>query len=281
METYALITGASAGIGRAVARELARRGIHLLLVALPDSGLETMCDELANDFGIRCHAFTGDLTEPDTAERIEAWCRSGRFRVQYLINNAGFGNQNPLELSDIRLLVNMMNLNNQAMVRMTQLFIPHLKKHHVSRLMNVGSLASFLPIPNKSVYVATKSFVYAFSASLRTELYTEGIRVSCLCPGPTVTNTLNNERAQNVWGSQLFLQPPEVVATEAVAGMLAGKRRIIPGFSGKFLFGLYRVMPTHAVDWILAQLFTRSVRGKRATLQVYTSHTKLLALAFR
>ena len=122
--------------------------------------------------------------------------------------------------------------------------------------MNVGSLASFLPIPNKVVYSASKSFVYAFSAALRIELGRSNITVTCLCPGGTRTSAASIARVPRVNApKRIFIQEPEAVASEAVKGMLRSKKRIIPGVVNKMMFMLYRSLPQFAVEWMLLKLF--------------------------
>jgi short-subunit dehydrogenase len=282
MEPFALITGASSGIGRAIAFEMARRKISLLLVALPGSGLENVRQEIITRHAVTCHTFTADLTQPSVPVKLKTWCLYEQYNVQYLINNAGFGNQNALESSDWDELTCMMTLNNQALVNLTYLFIPVLKQNKTAHIMNVGSLASFLPIPNKSVYAATKSFVYTFSAALRNELSHEGIKVTCLCPGPTLTSEGNNQRLKGVGGSRLVTMLPQDVATEAIVKMLKGKKKIIPGLPGKLIFMLLRILPGQVVDLILQGLFNHRVRKSHRNLSgAFPGGPRLLALAIR
>jgi short-subunit dehydrogenase len=282
METFALITGASSGIGRALAFEMARRKISLLLVALPGSGLENVRGEIMARNGVRCYTFSADLTQPSVPLELKNWCVCQQYNVQYLINNAGFGNQKALETSNWDELTSMMTLNNQAMVNLTHLFIPILKQNKTAHIMNVGSLASFLPIPNKSVYAATKSFVYTFSAALRNELSDQGIKVTCLCPGPTLTSEGNNQRLKGVGGSRLVTMLPQDVAREAIIKMLQGKKKIVPGLPGKLIFVLSRILPGQLVDQILQGLFNHRARESHSkVLDTFPGGPRLLALAIR
>lgn len=257
-ETYALVTGASAGIGQAIAEELASRHINVLLVALPGTGLPKVAQHITQSYPVKAEWFEIDLTLPKATKRVITWCRYNEYRVNILVNNAGFGNLRSFEITDAGLLEKMMFLNNQALVMLTHQFIPELRKNAEAYILNVGSLASFLPLPNKSVYAATKSFVYAFSSSLRLELLSQNISVSCLCPGGTRTNKGNLERIQKIGLlGNIFSQSAEEVAEEAVAGMLKRKHRIIPGFHNRVLYNLSRVLPESLIYFIVQQLFNR------------------------
>lgn len=278
--TYALITGASSGIGKALAEELASRKINVLLVALPNTGLMDVVNRIREHYCVRAEGFEIDLTGDDSAKGVYRWCVSNNYRVNILVNNAGFGNLCSLEESDPSLLVNMMLLNNHALVLLTHLFIPELKRNKPSFILNLGSLASFMPVPNKAVYAATKSFVYSFSSSLYAELSVSGISVSCLCPGGTRTSVRVTNMMQNVRVNERFIQLPHQVAGEAVRSMFNGKFRIIPAWHNKLLFRLRQALPECAVYWILMQVFNRKTSAK-IKRQINRSPAYSLALVFR
>jgi len=276
--TYALITGGSSGIGRAIAEELASRKINVLLVALPGTGTDEVVAELKQKFSILADGFEIDLITSNATIKVLDWCKLNHYHVNILVNNAGFGNLCSLEKSNPAIISNMMLLNNHALVLLTQLFIPEIKQRKFGYILNVGSLASFMPVPNKSVYAATKSFVYTFSAALRLELLPYHIHVSCLCPGGTLTNEQVTTRINSMNSlNRAFVQLPGEVALEAVTEMFLKKFRVIPGRSNKFLFLLRRILPEFAVDWILNRIFNRSVLKKPAPAPLGVS----FALAFR
>jgi uncharacterized protein len=257
-KTFALVTGASSGIGKAIAEELASRKINVLLVALPNTGLPDVVTHLNKQYAVRAFGYELDLTHPESPQKLLAWCQSNHYPVNILINNAGFGNLCSFEETDPALLTTMMALNNKAMVLLTHWFIPELKRNGVSHILNVGSLASFMPIPNKSVYAATKSFVYAFSSALRLELMSSGIYVSCLCPGGTVTSIEVQERAKKAGGfGKAFAQQPEAVALEAVQGMFRRKQKIIPGWHNRVLYAIRQMLPEWLVGRLLTLIFTQ------------------------
>jgi short-subunit dehydrogenase len=256
--TYSLITGASAGIGKAMAAELASRKYNVLLIALPGTGLPAVVEEINRKYPVLAHGLELDLTSTAAAQRILEWCRSNHYRVNMLINNAGFGNFSSLEKSDPAELTGMMILNNQALVVLTHVFLLELKENAAAHILNVGSLASFMPIPNKSVYAATKSFVYSFSSALRYELLPHKIYVSCLCPGATLTNKTVRDGVKAIGVNKRMIQSAEDVAREAVEGMLQRKYRIIPGKLNRVLYTIRQLLPDAWVGWILYKLFRKT-----------------------
>ncbi len=282
--TFALITGASSGIGKAIAEELASRKINVLLVALPETGLAEVVTRLNRCYGVEAYGYEADLTRPETPQALLIWCKTNQYAVNILVNNAGFGNLCPFEETDPGLITTMIALNNRTLVLLTHQFIPELKKNATSYILNVGSLASFMPIPNKSVYAATKSFVYAFSSALRLELLADKIHVCCLCPGGTVTSAEVQERASRLGGfSQAFVQQPGVVARAAVLGMFRQKRIIIPGWHNKVLFIIRQMLPEGWVGWLLTRIFRQRKQRilKPVTPPLRMASTYSFALVFR
>jgi len=257
-KSFVLITGASSGIGEALAFEFAAYQQNLLLVALPDTGLEGVCLELKTQFGIEVNTLCTDLTLPGSAAGVLHWCQINFFKVSVLVNNAGFGNLELFENSNPDLLCNMMELNNRAVIMLTHLFLPELRKFKQSYIMNVGSLASFIPIPGKSVYAASKSFVYAFSQSLYLELKTTNIHVSCLCPGGTMTPKVQSFLSEMKFKRKGFCQLPEEVAKVAVRQLYKRKFRIVPGFQNQFLYWLSQILPMPLKIMIIQSVFKKS-----------------------
>jgi uncharacterized protein len=265
-KNYALVTGASSGIGRAIAEELARRKINLVLIALPGTGLEETAEKIADKYQVDTLAYAVDLTEREASTKILQWCRDQHVAVRILVNNAGIGNISNLEDAEAETLNNIMLLNNHALTMITYTFLRSMKNSSPSYIMNVGSLASFLPIPRKAVYAASKSFVYAFSCSLSNELRGTGVSVSCLCPGGTLTSESVRQNTQSLsYKGNLFVQTAEQVAKEAVTGMFRRKRRIIPGVVNKFLFLLWTILPYNVASAILIMIFNKDKRQEKIT----------------
>jgi uncharacterized protein len=258
---FALITGASSGIGKAIAREFAGRGINVALVALPGTGTFDVAQEITDEFNVRAVTFEVDLTASDSVSGLYDWTINQRINIQYLVNNAGFGNLTSLENTDPSVIRNMMLLNNFALVMLTQVFLSDMKRMEQSYILNVGSLASFIPIPNKTVYSATKSFVYGFTSSLRLELRKETVSVSCLAPGATVTSAAAQERLGNVVKKPGFLgQSAADVARTAVTQLFRRKALIIPGWHNKLTYVLWNVLPRMVAERIVVALFDRRPR---------------------
>lgn len=252
-ENFALVTGASSGIGYAIAEEMARKKLPLVLVALPGTGLKGVAQTLARKYNIEVYSFSVDLTQPDGPFNLLKACES--ININILVNNAGFGIPPGLFAdSDLSDLQGMMALNNHALVTLTYLFIPKLKKAGRAYIMNVGSLASLFNIPYKAVYSATKSFVYSFSAALRLELKPNNIFVSCLCPGVTLTSRIRDFQEQS--GKKIpFTQMPEAVAQTAVKQLFRKQFKIVPGIYNQLMFGVSRFLPGFIIDKILSRKF--------------------------
>lgn len=256
---YALVTGSSSGIGRALAYEFARQKINVILIALPDSGLKKVRDDLIITYGVRSDLLEIDLTLPGSQQANFNWCQSNAYDVGILVNNAGLGNFCAFENMERELITRMLILNNYALVGLTHLFASHLKSRHGAYVLNVGSLGSFFPLPNKSVYAATKSFVHAFSTGLRLEWKQFDVHVCCLCPGSTITNAEVADRVKAMSSNyRSFHQTPESVAKEAVRALFQKKKTIVPGWPNKLFYQLAITLPSFVIDWFLLRLFGRT-----------------------
>jgi short-subunit dehydrogenase len=260
---YCLITGASRGLGRALSEECARAWMNLILVSLPDTGLAGVATDLGQRYGIDVRFREIDLAEPDSPDTLLRWVREERLAVNMLINNAGMGAHGPFCESIPERNRAMIDLNVSALVHLTRLFLPELKRHRRAYILNVASLAAFYAMPYKPVYAPTKAFVLNFSLALRAELAGTTVTVSALCPGGIMTN----EECRKLIAAQGFIgriscHHPEEVARYALAQLLRNKAVIIPGLINK----LARIMGT-VVPPALTRLFIRcrfdSARGGR------------------
>lgn len=241
---YTLITGASMGIGRALAEECASRGRNVLLVALEGPELHTAAQEIAGKHGVEVHILGIDLTTPDAPQEVFTWTQEKGYVVDMLINNAGFGRGGYLELTPLGVYKTMLRLNNQVMFELTYHFLPQLKAQEKAYILNTSSMEGLMPMPLKTAYTATKHFVAAFSLALREEIAHTGVQVSTLCPGPVLTNEAGLKRIQSGgWGAKLLLMYPQQVAPIAIDGLLKGKRIIIPGIMNKVMIGISNALP--------------------------------------
>lgn len=253
---YTLITGASQGIGRALAVECAQRGMNLALISLPDENLKEFSHTLSNKYGISSKYKTLNLTDSKAPELIYEWCVKNNLEVNALINNAGIGSQGNFEDQSIESYKHMIELNVSSVVLLTRIFIPDLKKNSPSYILNLGSIASFYPIPYKTVYSASKNFVFTFSRALKEELKPQNIHVSILCPGPVLTNfdVLERTKQQGKAG-KISVSKPRKVARKAISSLLRKKFIIIPGFFSKLNFYSEKVIPMYFKQKLSAKIF--------------------------
>ena len=232
---YALITGASKGIGLAIAQELARRKFDLLLVARSASLLAENARQLTSEYGVKTDFLALDLAETDAPQRIFDWCTEKKYSLRALINNAGYGLSGPFEKHSLAEHTNMMAVNMTALVELTYRFLPQLRRESRAYILNIGSSAAYQAIPGLSLYSASKSFVLQFSRGLQGELKRSSVSVTCVCPG--ATDTAFVDRAQigekGRKAAEKVNMTPEDVAKQAVEAMLAGKTELVTGLLNK------------------------------------------------
>ncbi len=244
----ALITGASAGIGQELARQLAARASTLILVARREERLAQLRDELsAQHPKLQVALRQSDLSKEEEIRGLLGWMESEKFAIDLLINNAGLGDLGPFVTADAERLERMMQVNMVALTRLTRALLPAMIAKKRGAILNVSSSASFLPIPNFAVYAATKAYVTSFSEALRSELRGTGVGVTALCPGPVETEFTQVARRQSqsgeVPGSGLARVPVEEVAAAALRGLERDQPIVIPGALMKFGMTLVRLTP--------------------------------------
>ncbi len=260
----ALITGASQGLGRALAEECADRGIDLLLVALPNSGMDEVARDLAWRYRVQARTLEIDLTLPESPEAVYRWALEQELPVTILINNAGVGYNSRFEESTMGENERCILLNNLALVKLTHLLLPEMRRYARTHILNVSSLAAFFPMPFMPVYAPSKAFILNFSLALCQEV--RPCRVSVLCPNGIRTNAGCRERIEaGGLAARLTCMDPDEVAAIAVRGMLAGKAIIIPGRLNRFLAGLARVVPRAAVYAVVTAFWGKAEGGRRSS----------------
>jgi len=253
---YALITGASLGIGREIAKELSRKNINTLLVALDTPELYEVKKHISEHYETKVDAFAADLTVSESTRNIYDWCKSNSYTVKYLINNAGFGEGGYFEDNYLDKYHKMIDLNNKAYISMIHHFLPDLKKMGGAHIMNTSSMEAFLPLPYKAVYTGTKNFIFSFSLALNQEVRKFGVKVSILCPGGVLTNEGGLERIKAQGGkAKLLLLMPDRVAKVAVKNMLRGMLIINPGSMNWWITKLQKLIPTRIKMKILEKIF--------------------------
>src|SRR5260370_3903882 len=236
-----LITGASSGIGGALAIQLAARGHSLLLVARSDDKLINLCNELGRINGTRAQHVALDLSEPEAPARLFEETRKRDLQIDFLINNAGFGSMGDFTELDLDRALNMIDLNVRAMVDLTNRFLAPMRERQSGSIINVASTAGFQPVPFMATYAASKAFVLSFSEALWEENRSYGIKVLALCPGVTDTNFF--EAARGHKPPARVSQTPEEVVDTALRGLAQGKSHIISGLTNYLMTQSERLVP--------------------------------------
>jgi short-subunit dehydrogenase len=247
---YALITGASKGIGKAVAEELARRKFNLLLVARSGELLKQEAHDMETRYGVKTDWLALDLSSADAATKVFDWCESRAYSVGVLVNNAGYGLSGPFEKYALPEQLNMMQLNMMTLVSLTRLFLPELRRQPRGYILNIASSAAYQAVPGLSLYAATKSFVLAFSRGLHQELRKTTVSVTCISPGATDTDFPNRAQIgeKGMKAAQRLNMAPAAVASLAVKAMLAGKAEVITGFINKLGAAMAWLLPKTLVE---------------------------------
>lgn len=258
----ALITGASSGIGKVFAQELAARHVDLVLVARSEAKLQQLANQLRQQFGVQVQVIVQDLIEPATATRVfEAVMQSGLV-IDLLINNAGFGDYGEFTGRSRPRQLEMIQLNIVSLVDLTHQFLPGMQQRRSGSIINVSSIAGFLPLPYWSVYAATKAFVLSFSEALWAENQKYGVRVLALCPGSTKTEFFDvaDATGSSAEGGEQSLTSPEEVVQDALKALKAGETNVVTGGLGnQILINMPRFLPRR----LFVNLLEKQTRPKK------------------
>jgi short-subunit dehydrogenase len=254
---YSLITGASGGIGLAIAKELAARKHDVLLVARSENQLRQHAAELSSTFGVKTDYLAIDLASPGSALKVQEWLSQKNYGVDVLINNAGYGLWGKFQDLSRDELNAMMQLNMITMADFCKVMLPLLQKNTKAYLLNVSSTSAYQAVPAMSTYAATKAFVLLFTRGLHLELKGSSVSVSCLCPGTTSTGFNDRARLSDriKATAEKFTMEPEVVAKKAVDGLFAGKMEIIPGFTNWISAKMSEILPKSIPEKIAAGIY--------------------------
>lgn len=245
---FFIITGATKGIGKAIAEGLAQRGKNLILIARSEDILRWLSLDFADKYKVQVLYLVLDLTQADFIKNIEGFIVTKGLEVEGLVNNAGFGKWGRFDKMKIDKVKAMMRLNMSATVELTHKILNLRKGHQPLYVLNIASTASFQPVPYFSVYAASKIFILSFSRALREELKQEKVYVSCLCPGPTRTEFFSKaEASHTLLNSGIVTMKPEKVARSAIKGMFKKKEIIIPGLQNKINYFGSKIFPVSLV----------------------------------
>jgi short-subunit dehydrogenase len=250
---WALVTGASAGIGKALAEELAAGGTHLILTARRRDRLEGLATQLRSKFQIRAEIFEADLAKPSVPQEIFSFTQEKGIAVDLLINNAGFGQFGELSTVETQRLLDMVQVNCTAVLHLTRLFLPPMIVRRRGDVLIVASTASFQAVPYISTYAATKVFDLYLAEGLAEEMKPHGIRVCALCPGTTESEF--HEVAGHPSHSKGHQETAEKVAKTGLRALAAGKSYVISGLGNYLGAHGERLVPRRFVTRIAARLF--------------------------
>jgi len=252
-DTNALITGASSGLGREFARQLAGRARSLVLVARREQRLSELRGELTQHHpNLVVHIRETDLADLAQLKELVAWLEREKINVDLLINNAGLGDSGPFATSNPKRNEQMMLVNMVALTSLTRHLLPQMIARKRGGILNVSSSAGFLPIPGFAVYAASKAYVTSFSEALRTELRGTGVSVCALCPGPVHTEfqeVAKRPGGQPDSGPEFVYVSVEQVVHDALAALDADRPLVIPGFAMKLAMFLVRITPMSILRW--------------------------------
>lgn len=241
-DPVSVITGASSGIGAELARVFARHGHRLVLVARRGDRLSELADDIARAGAPRPLVLAVDLERADAGDRIDAALAQNQVAPQFVVNNAGFGLVGPVELQDRQEQLAMIDLNVRALTDLSLRWIEPMTRYR-GGLMNVASVAGFLPGPGSAVYYATKAFVVSFSQALHQEWRARGVRVTALCPGPVPTEFQLRAGVSGSGSLPFITVQPIAVAEAGYRGLMAGRRLVVPGLLNKVIVSLSGLVP--------------------------------------
>ncbi len=240
MKEWVLITGASEGIGRELAKQFAANQFNPVLIARNESRLRELASELEREHRIETKSIAADLSDRETPEHVFRQCRE--LPISILVSNAGFGWQGSFAEEELKQAAEMIEVNVSALVRLTHLFLAPMLARRQGRILNVASTAAFQPGPFTAVYYASKAFVFSFSLALAEELRGTGVSVTTLCPG--FTQTEFHRRAQMKRGPRMFgMMSAASVARAGCQACIKGHAIVIPGVLNKLTSFVSRRLP--------------------------------------
>ncbi len=250
----ALITGASRGIGAAFAQALAQQNYDLILSARSLAPLEIQANALSSQYGITVKPLVQDLSQANAAQEMFNQVQAWGTPVEMLINNAGFGDYGEFASRDLGKFQAMLQVNVTSLVELTHLFLPAMKSRQSGAILNISSIAGFLPMPYLSVYAASKAFVLHFSEALWAETRSQGVTVMAVCPGPTKTDFFNVAEMTSLPGMEQG-DSPDTVVQDALKALAQRRSHVVTGNpQNRILVSTPRILPR---QWLVELLGTR------------------------
>jgi short-subunit dehydrogenase len=247
----ALVTGASIGIGADFARQLAARGCNLVIASRTEARLRALADELVAQYGVAVEVIAIDLAAPGAGQRLFEDVRARGLDIDVLVNNAGLGMYGGFADQSLEQIRGMLRLNIDTLTDLTHLFLPGMRQRGFGIILQVGSIASFMPGPLYAAYSGSKAYVLSLGEALNQELKGSGVSCTVLCPGVTATEFFNAAGQNNRYSfyQRLVMMPSNEVARIGIEAALRGKASVVPGLVNKLqVFGL-RLSPRWFSRW--------------------------------
>lgn len=254
---WAIITGASSGIGRALAREFAAGDFNVLLTGRNEEALVRLAEQCTADFDVRTKVVPADLAQPESVDALIEAISAFPTDYEVLVNNAGFGVHGDFAVTDIDREVEMVHVQVIATLKLTKAVLPGMIARRRGRILNVGSVYSYAPVPFQSVYAACKAFLSSFSASLRNELAATGVTVTLFCPG--ITQTEFRSRAGIAEKNTTSGMTAQAAARIAFVETMSGKPVVIPGLPNRLFVVASKILPSSSFSGIVR--FINRMRG--------------------
>ena len=243
---YGLVTGATSGIGYAFARELARDGMNVVITARDEARLREVKNDLETNYRVKVKAISRDLANRDAPAEIFEILKQEEIILSVLVNNAGFNVHGNFEFTDLGAELRMMELHVIAVTQLTKLFLRQRSKEEENLILNVSSIAGFVPGPQVSVHFATRAYILSFSLALSDEMRGSDVHVTCLCPGPTRSAFFERAGMSDVRlasGKPIKLMDAQDVAKTGYRALKQRKMMVVPGYRNKILAFLATVAP--------------------------------------
>ena len=255
---YTLITGADTGTGKQIAIECAKRGFNLFLVSLPETGLEDLAADLQQTYGVQVRHLGIDLTKRKSPRQVYNFARMNNLRVNFLVNNAGLGFNGKLEKMSRELIDTMIFLNIRASTLLICLFLSEMKQYDKGYILNISSFGALSPVPFKSVYAATKTYLLFLTRALQHELKGTNISATSVHPCGIKSERAMNNIKKSGFFARISALTPEEVATESVRNLLSGRTFVIPGLVNKIYYLLGSLLPYGLILRITGTVFQKS-----------------------
>jgi len=260
---YAVITGASSGIGKEFSHQLAKKGMNLIICARREHLLESLAQQLREQYQVQVEVLKVDLGSTNASNEILQKIKQMNIEVQFLLNNAGTGLYGPFDQYPIEKHNQVIQLNVMSVVNLTYHFTKHMKAHgKPSHIVNIASIAAYLSLPNFAIYNASKAFVKRFTQGLALELRGTNISVNCICPGVTQTEFFDAANQEmNAFG-KISIMPVEKMVRISLRSVLRHKITKVVGLSNQLMITLFKLLPESLVSKAANSIFSKGVKIK-------------------